>query len=92
MVNELEKPPWELQRFRAGSWTPEIMAGAILALKMDGQPVNSKYLRAHNSNLLHRMEESPFGWRGIVKLAGFDPQVEAKGSFGPRKIYTYVKS
>jgi len=84
MVNELEKPPWELQRFRAGSWTPEIMA--------DGQPVNSKYLRAHNSNLLHRMEESPFGWRGIVKLAGFDPQVEAKGSFGPRKIYTYVKS
>lgn len=64
------------------SWTPEILAGALVGLKEAGQPINSKNLQINHSKVRNAIQNLPGGWARIMELAGYDPQEEAKGPFG----------
>lgn len=57
-------------------WTPEIMAGGVLAIKHFGKPVTAIYLKTNHERLHAAMQRYPGGWRGIVELAGLNADEE----------------
>lgn len=65
-------------------WIIEVMAGAIIGLKENGEPVYQDYLYFHHTNLGQRIRNYPGGWRKVVTEAGFDPLLEA-GKGGLRR-------
>lgn len=79
------------ERHPARKWTEDIMAGALMALKEYGEPINAKYLQMNHPALFQAINSWPGGWAKIVTMAGYDPFLEAKGSFGPR-FYVPEKS
>lgn len=79
------------ERHPARKWTDEILAGALIALKECGQPINAQHLQINHSVLYQAINSRPGGWANIVTMAGYDPSSEAKGNFGPR-FYVPEKS
>ena len=69
------------------SWTPEILAGVIVSLKESGRPINPGYLLLTYKRAYEAMSNLPGGWRRVVELAGYDPQKEARSTFGPERRF-----
>lgn len=79
------------EKHPARKWSDEIMAGALMALKENGEPINVKYLGINHPALFQAIRSRPGGWAKMVTMAGYDPLLEAKGNFGPR-FYVPEKS
>lgn len=75
MTVELEK-----HRNPGTKWHIEIMAGAIVALKEAGMPVNAVYLQVHHSSLYQGIRNHPGGWRNVIFVAGLEPKEETKAN------------
>ncbi len=61
-------------------WTLEVMAGAVLAIKEKGEPINPKALEVNYRVLYGRIRDYPGGWDFVVREAGFDPDSEVLGT------------
>lgn len=57
----------------------QVLAGAVLAIKYSGEPINPKSLLKNHKNLYQRIENYPGGWDKVVYEAGFNPEGEAVG-------------
>lgn len=64
------------RRHPATKWTIEIMTGAIVGLKENGEPVNWNYLLFTHSRLAGGIINYPGGWKHIVSVAGYNPDEE----------------
>lgn len=66
------------EKHPARNWTLEIMAGAIVAIRESGKPINAEYLNKHYSRLYGAIKNQPGGWKKIVGEAGYDPAQETR--------------
>ncbi len=63
---------------QATKWTVEVLAGALVGLKEDDQPINPRYLSLKHDTLYGRITDRSGGWAKIVALAGYNPNEERK--------------
>lgn len=57
-------------------WPLDVLAGALIALKENGQPINPQYLQIHHDMLRQAIYKQDGGWRTLVLCCGFDPEEE----------------
>lgn len=61
---------------QATKWTKEVLAGALVGLRENNEPINSRYLQVNHNNIYQAISGYPGGWRRIVIEAGLDPAEE----------------
>ncbi len=76
MTLEIREIIGNKRRNPATKWTIEIMSGAIVGLKENGEPINMRYLQINYKGLSAGIENYPGSWKRVVIEAGYNPNEE----------------